>query len=88
MGLDIWFAEDVQRALRAAELASKSTARAMERNGVSEPEVQYYRQGYRDAYRDALDVIAAAFGCAEDEHSEPIRMVTPRRAAPATMIYC
>lgn len=83
MGLDIWFAEDVQRALRAAELASKSTARAMERNGVSEPEVQYYRQGYRDA----LDVIAAAFGCAEDEHSEPIRMVTPRRAAPATMLY-
>ena len=82
MGLDIWFREDVERALKAAELASKSTARAMERQGVSEPEVVQYRQGYHDA----LEVIAAAFGCAEDEHSEPIRMVTPRRA-PATMIY-
>jgi len=81
MGLDIWFREDVERALRAAELASKSTARAMERQGVSEPEVVQYRQGYHDA----LKVIAAAFGCAEDEHSEPIRMVTPRRA-PAAMI--
>ena len=82
MGLDIWFREDVERALKAAELASKSTARAMERQGVSEPEVVQYRQGYHDA----LEVIAAAFGCAEDEHAEPILTVTPSRV-PVTTIY-
>ena len=63
MGLDIWFREDITRALTAAELASRATARALERQGVSEPEVVQYRQGYRDA----LEVVAAAFGTREEE---------------------
>jgi len=63
MGLDVWFREDIARALTAAELASRATARALERNGLSEPEVVQYRQGYQDA----LEVVAAAFGTREEE---------------------
>ena len=75
MGLDVFFKEDIGRSLRAAELASKATARAMESNGVSGPEVNRYRQGYQDA----LAVVAASFGLDEPETYQVRSLATRAR---------
>ncbi len=56
MGLDIWFREDIWRALKAAEQASATTAAAC--GDVMSPEAA----AYRDGYKAALVTVAAAFG--------------------------
>jgi hypothetical protein len=66
VGLDIWFREDVARALLAAEQASATTVAAMEHalNGAEgamagDPR---YLQAYREGYKAALVTVATAFG--------------------------
>jgi hypothetical protein len=58
MALDIWFADDVTNALKAAEQASATTAAAME-SVVGDPR---YLRAYREGYRAALITVATAFG--------------------------
>ncbi len=58
MSLDIWFREDVQNALMAADEASATTAAAL-RAVTSDPQ---YLRAYRQGYRAALATIAVAFG--------------------------
>jgi len=58
MGLDIWFREDIFRALKAAEQASAATAAAC--GAVMSPEAAAYRGGYKAA----LSTVAVAFGVA------------------------
>ena len=57
MGLDLWFREDIENALRAAEAASAATVAVLGETGNPEV-VRAYRQGYRAA----LAVVAQAFG--------------------------
>jgi len=57
MGLDLWFREDIENALRAAEVASAATVAVLGETGSPEV-VRAYRQGYRAA----LAVVAQAFG--------------------------
>jgi hypothetical protein len=66
MGLDIWFVEDVARALLAADQASSTTVAAMEHalggadgSTVADPR---YLQAYREGYKAALVTVATAFG--------------------------
>ena len=57
MGLDLWFREDIENALRAAEVASAATVAVLGERG--NPEVVW---AYRQGYRAALAVVAQAFG--------------------------
>ena len=57
MSLDLWFREDIENALRAAEAASAATVAVLGKTGNPEV-VRAYRQGYRAA----LAVVAQAFG--------------------------
>ncbi|MDY7039657.1 MAG: hypothetical protein SVX38_02205 [Chloroflexota bacterium] len=71
MGLDIWFREDVARAILAAEQASATTAAAMERalsgvEGAVAGDPQYL-QAYREGYKAALVTVATAFGLKSPE---------------------
>jgi hypothetical protein len=66
MGLDIWFREDVARALLAAEQASSTTVAAMEHaldgaEGAMAGDPRYL-QAYREGYKAALVTVATAFG--------------------------
>jgi hypothetical protein len=63
MGLDIFFADDVRRALMAADEASTSTARVCavvggDGRGDDSPLLRAYLEGYRAA----LTTVALAFG--------------------------
>jgi hypothetical protein len=67
-GLNVWFKDDVQNALRAVESANAGLFEI-----ISTPEMQLYRQGYEAALR----AVAEAFGIRQ----EPL---TPHRdEAPA-----
>lgn len=58
MGLDIFFADDIRRALLAADEASLSTARVCAATGGDPATVRAYLEGYRAA----LATVALAFG--------------------------
>jgi len=59
MGLDVWFAEDIRRALAAADAASALTAlEAAWSPGVDAVALRSFRRGYKVA----LGVVALAFG--------------------------
>lgn len=73
MGLDIWFREDILRALSAAEQASATTVAALElaltgsdgeSQGIADPR---YLRAYREGYRAALITMATAFGLAQSD---------------------
>lgn len=64
MGLDIWFREDVARALLAAEQASAAMAAAME-SIAGDPR---YLRAYREGYKAALGTVATAFGLIGDKN--------------------
>ncbi|MCR4407349.1 MAG: hypothetical protein NUW24_10570 [Anaerolineae bacterium] len=75
MGLDIWFREDILRALSAAEQASATTVAALELaltgsdgesggQGMADPR---YLRAYREGYRAALITMATAFGLTQAE---------------------
>lgn len=55
MGLDIWFREDIENALLAANESCRLTAESV---GVGDPLDRAYLKGYRAA----LSTIALAFG--------------------------
>ena len=57
MSLNMWFQDDIENALRAAEVASAATVAVLGETGNPEV-VRAYRQGYRAA----LAVVAQAFG--------------------------
>jgi len=62
MGLDIWFREDIERALEAAELASSATVAVLE-TAVADPDaLRMFRRGYKAA----LTVVAFSFGLGDD----------------------
>ena len=65
MSLDVYFSEDIRRALLAADEASSSTARvcaAMGGNGRDESATRLYLRAYLEGYRAALSTVALAFG--------------------------
>ena len=91
MGLDIWFREDILRALRAAEQASATTVAAIELAlagstggqgaGVVDPR---YLHAYREGYRAALITMATAFGITQpDDMIESADEAELLAAAPA-----
>jgi len=62
MGLDIWFRDDITRALKAAELASSATVAVLE-TAVADPDaLRMFRRGYKAA----LTVVAFNFGLDDD----------------------
>jgi hypothetical protein len=64
MGLDIFFADDIRRALLAADEASSSMARMCAAVGGYEasPEADVVLRAYLEGYRAALTTVALAFG--------------------------
>jgi len=63
MGLDIWFRDDITRALKAAELASSATVAVLE-TAVADPDaLRMFRRGYKAA----LTVVAFNFGLGDDD---------------------
>jgi hypothetical protein len=64
MGLDIFFADDIRRALLAADEASSSMARVCAAVGGYEasPEADVVLRAYLEGYRAALTTVALAFG--------------------------
>jgi hypothetical protein len=67
MGLDVWFREDVARALRAAQVAGREAQTGMESEDVpytEDREVVLSREmaAYWRGYEAALATIGAAFG--------------------------
>ena len=63
MALDIFFREDVARALQAADEASATTAAALQ-SVTGDPR---YLRAYRQGYRAVLATLAVAFGLSADE---------------------
>jgi len=64
MGLDVWFAEDVARALRAARVAGQEARRAIVTADDlnTDPLLAERQAGYWQGYEAALATIGAAFG--------------------------
>jgi len=63
MGLDVWFAEDVARALRAARVAGQEARRAiLTADDLNTGLLAERQAGYWQGYEAALATIGAAFG--------------------------
>ncbi|UCC89047.1 MAG: hypothetical protein JSV81_06995 [Anaerolineales bacterium] len=63
-GLNVWFRNDVQNALRAVESANAGLFEI-----VSTPEMELYRQGYEAALR----AVAEAFGIRHEPLTRPAK---------------
>jgi hypothetical protein len=74
-GLDVWFKEDIQNALKAVDSANAELFKV-----INTPEMRLYRQGYEAAIR----AVAEAFGIRHEspacrhEEAPLIIDVTPR----------
>ena len=84
MGLDVWFAEDVARALRAARLAGRA-ALAEEQIAGSELSPRSELAAYWRGYEAALATIGAAFGLTSA--SSLARPVEPNEAASGGHVF-
>ena len=77
MSLDVWFAEDVTRAIRALRLAGEAN-RDIPEYCLTEQEAAY-REGFEKGYNAALLAVAASFGVERGE-SDGFALVVARRS--------
>ena len=75
MALEVWYAEDILNALRAAEQAANAAAAATGRQDEA------FAAGFLTGYRAALTTLALAFGLAarSDDYRTSFPLETPRQ---------
>ena len=77
MGLDVWFREDIARALEAAHTGLGAVMRILRRGNA---DGALYCQGYKQGYQDALAIVADIFGITKKEEEDtapPIINIQP-----------
>lgn len=72
-GLDVWFKDDIQNALRAVDMANADLCKT-----INTPEMRLYRQGYEAAIRAVGEAFGIRYQSARNHEETPtIIDVTP-----------